>query len=140
MILLASRTSVPDMVFRWAIRLSLTCSLLLTIGCGQSQPKPVDADLAATLFQSVLDAWQSGQSIEKFTEGKDSLIIQEDDWTDGCQLVSYEILKSRPRDANLIVEVKLELVSGENETRFSRTREYIVSTHPVKTVFRNLMN
>jgi hypothetical protein len=99
----------------------------------------VDVEVAAAVFKTALDHWQAGEPIELLNQGKDPIVVQEFDWMDGLALVSYRILKSTPRDANLIVEVELELENKSKASSTKRTREYIVSSHPVKTVFRNLM-
>lgn len=114
--------------------------LAITAGCGQTRPKPVDVETADAVIKSVLDKWQAGQTIDDLRQQKDSIVVQENYWA-GYKLNSYRIIKSTPRDSNLIVEVELELQDKTNDSdAISRVREYIVSTHPAKTVFRNLMN
>lgn len=107
-------------------------------GCGRTTLRPVDANVADAVLKTALDNWQAGHSIQDLKQQNEPIIVQESDWSDGLALVSYRILKSTPRDANLIVEVELELENTTKASAFIRKREYIVSSHPVKTVFRNL--
>lgn len=123
--------------------LAFVLCLLIGIhsGCGRNAPRPVNIDVADAVLKSAFDSWKSGESIQDLKQQKDSIVVQESDWSDGLVLVSYKVLNSSPRDSNLIVEVELELKNpSDDETTIVKKREYIVSSHPAKTVFRNLMN
>lgn len=110
-------------------------------GCSKKTPTPVDADVASAVLKTTLDSWKTGETIQELKQQNDPIIVQESDWSDGLKLVSYRIVKSTPRDANLVVEVELELIDeSDDASPFKKKREYLVSSHPVKTVFRNMMN
>lgn len=108
-------------------------------GCGGSgSPHPVDSDTARETLRSVLQSWQDGDTPESWAEHSPEVVVQDFDWKGGSTLQSFEIVGSGEAvDANLICEVKLNLVTPEGEES-ERTVMYEVGTSPTLTVFRKV--
>lgn len=116
----------------------LTCFLVLS-GCGGSgSPYPVESSKARETLQAVLQSWQDGDSPESWAEKSPEVIVQDMDWKTGSKLNSFEIIGTGEAvDANLVCDVKLNLVTPEGEA-VDRTVTYLIGTDPVLTVFRKV--
>lgn len=105
-------------------------------GCGGAGYKVTPDVARKTLFQ-VLDHWKDGGEIDSMRKKTPEIVVQDFDWTGGAKLVNYEVLgDGEPRDANLVVKVKLTL-QDTKEKELSKVVTYVVSTAPKLTVFRD---
>ena len=107
-------------------------------GCSPYPTKaaPVDEELALQTLTSFLEAWKGGRAIEELAREPVPVVGQDFDWMSGKQLLSYRISGSGiPQDANLRVEVELDL-TDQSESKRTKKVIYIVGTDPSLTVFR----
>jgi hypothetical protein len=117
------------------------CAVLMFLlaGCSDIPPKaaPVVPERARTALVAALDTWQAGQSIESLASATPAIVVQDFDWMQGKQLVSYQIEgDGESQDANLRIDVELELSEGGGKSATKRV-SYIVGTDPSLTVFRS---
>lgn len=111
---------------------------LIVGGCGGPRLYKVDPDVARRTLTHALDQWKSGADPESLRAAKPEIVVQDFDWIGGAKLQQYEILgDGEPRDANLVVKVKLTLRDQE-EKESSKVVTYLVGTAPVLTVFRDM--
>jgi hypothetical protein len=125
---------------RWAWACGIVCLLLLA-GCSQgtAQSNPVDESKAEDTLMHALDSWKEGETIESLQEQSTKIVVQDVDWTRGAKLLEYEVVGApEPKDANLIVRVKLKL-EDDSGTPSEKTVTYVVGTTPALTVFRDLL-
>lgn len=117
-------------------------SCLVLAGCAQGtyQSAPVDAPVARSTLERVLETWKGGEAIDSLRKQSPSVVVQDFDWLNGLELVDYEVLdKGKEADANLIAHVKLSLKDRQG-AQFAKTVTYLVGTAPVLTVFRDMMH
>jgi hypothetical protein len=116
-------------------------AMLLIVGCG-GPPKPpegVDASLARTSLERVLNAWKEKSKPDALRQDSAAPIhAADEDWIMGYELVRYEISADAPQpigSASLRYEVQLELKSPQGQ-RVDRKAKYLVSTSPSVSVVR----
>ena len=72
---------------------------------------------AREALRTALDAWKAGAKIESLATGSPEIIAQDFDWMQGKKLVSYKVEgDGLPQDANLRVDVELELADDAGAT------------------------
>lgn len=119
----------------------ICCCLLaaaggLIVGCF-NKSQPVVPEKAREALRTALDAWKAGASMESLSTGSAEIIAQDIDWMQGQKLISYKVEgDGLPQDANLRVDVELELAGGTGGSTKKRV-SYIVGTAPHLTVFRS---
>ncbi|APW63951.1 hypothetical protein [Paludisphaera borealis] len=111
---------------------------LSVAGCSGGVANPVDPDRARVALKSALDHWKSGGDPLSMPTSATPMTVQDLEWQSGAKLVDYEVLgDGEPADANLRVKVKLTLAGkGKNA---EKTVNYLVTTSPAVTVFRDAM-
>ena len=127
-------------------KLALACLAMgvsaLLAGCGPnkvSKQPLVDESKAKEILIVVLDGWKEGKKPEDFGTQSPAVIVQDIEWLRGAKLSEYTITgKHTPKDANLISQVQLKMVSPEGK-EVSKTVNYIVGTSPKLSVFREIM-
>jgi len=117
----------------------LSAILALTVsGCSKGVANPVDPDRARVALRSALDHWKSGGDPPSIPSSSLPMTVQDLEWQSGAKLVNYEVLgDGEPADANLRVKVKLTLAGRGKNTE--KTVNYLVTTSPAVTVFRDAM-
>lgn len=112
----------------------------LLFGCGGPvRAKPVQVDVAHKTLVDVLDHWKGGGSIEDLRKRRPEIVAQEFFWTKGMKLQEYRILDDgRSENANLRCEVELTLIPEDGGAPTKKTVNYLIGTHPVLTVFREV--
>lgn len=111
----------------------LCLGLLAVSGCGAPANQVVDNDLARATLVRMLEHWQAGGSSQECQTWDPPVVVGFSSWESGAKLKSFRLGESRALDANLFVNVDLELdVEGRTE---KVTQQYCVSTAPVLTVF-----
>jgi hypothetical protein len=119
----------------WLPCIGVLCASVVA-GCGGSGYK-VAPDIARPTLIQVLDHWKAGGEPESLRTERPEIVVQDFDWIGGAKLVDYEVLgDGEPRDANLVVQVKLTLQDAK-EKESSKVVTYLVSTAPKRTVFRD---
>lgn len=110
------------------------------IGCQAKKAAAVEEDIAMNSLKTTLDAWQNGKSKEELSVDDRPIVAQDLDWTNGKKLKSYKVLKQTRRDANLIVDVQLEIIDETSGSARQSSVEatYVVGTSPEITVFRDM--
>ncbi|MBU6172232.1 MAG: hypothetical protein KGQ60_00415 [Planctomycetes bacterium] len=112
------------------------CILILTwIGC--SQPRVPVSDLAAakSMVEKVMESWKSGASIDEFRQSS-GIIVSEDLWKRGQTLLSYQ-MKGEGEMLGPNVRFRITLsCSDKSGKKSERTFNYLVTTVPEKTFFR----
>jgi hypothetical protein len=104
-------------------------------GCSKGVADPVDPDRARVALKSALDHWKSGGDPLSMPT---PMTVQDLEWQSGAKLVDYEVLgDGEPADANLRVKVKLTLAGKGKNTE--KTVNYLVTTSPAVTVFRDAL-
>lgn len=123
---------------RRACGLLAMLAVLSIAGCSGSVANPVDPDRARGALKSALDHWKSGGDPLSLPTSATPMTVQDLEWQSGAKLVDYEVLgDGDPADANLRVKVKLTLAGkGKNA---EKTVDYLVTTSPAVTVFRDIM-
>lgn len=107
-------------------------------GCSKGVANPVDPDRARVALRSALDHWKSGGDPLAMPTSATPMTVQDLEWQSGARLVDYEVLgDGEPADANLRVKVKLTLAGKGKNTE--KTVNYLVTTSPAVTVFRDSM-
>lgn len=114
--------------------LSCFCLGLLALsGCGAPANQVVNSDLARTTLVRMLEHWQGGGASQECQSWDPPLVVGFSSWESGAKLQRFQLGEARALDANLFVNVDLELVvDGRTETV---RQQYCVSTDPVLTVF-----
>jgi hypothetical protein len=111
---------------------------LTTSGCSKGVANPVDPDRARVALKAALDHWKSGGDPLSMPTSATPMTVQDLEWQSGAKLVDYEVLgDGDPADANLRVKVKLTLAGKGKNTE--KTVNYLVTTSPAVTVFRDAM-
>lgn len=114
----------------------------LLAGCGAnkvSKQPVVDEAKAKETLVVVLDGWKAGKKPEDFGSQSPVIIVQDIEWLRGAKLNDYTVTgKHTPKDANLISQVQLKMVSPEGK-EVNKTVNYIVGTSPKLSVFREIM-
>lgn len=109
-----------------------------TAGCAQGVAHPVDPDRARDALKTALDHWKSGGDPLSMPSSATPMTVQDLEWQSGAKLVDYQILGDGvPADANLRVKVKLTL-AGKGK-KAEKTVNYLVTTSPAVTVFRDML-
>lgn len=111
-------------------------SIAAVFGCSRipSKAGPVSPEKARAALKTTLDAWQAGKTAESLAQESPAIIAQDLDWLQGKKLKSYKVLRDTEQDANLRVEVEIQLDGSDSP----RKAVYIVGTDPKLTVFRAL--
>ncbi|MDR3621689.1 MAG: hypothetical protein P4L85_20220 [Paludisphaera borealis] len=128
-----------DLRSRRSARGALAMLVALSVaGCSGGVANPVDPDRARVALKSALDHWKSGGDPLSMPTSATPMTVQDLEWQSGAKLVDYEVLgDGEPADANLRVKVKLTLAGkGKNA---EKTVNYLVTTSPAVTVFRDAM-
>jgi hypothetical protein len=107
-------------------------------GCSGGVANPVDPNRALDALKTALDHWKSGGDPLAMPTSSTPMTVQDLEWQSGAKLVDYQVLgEGVPADANLRVKVKLTLAGkGKNA---EKTVNYLVTTSPAVTVFRDSM-
>jgi len=117
-------------------RLWLATAVVLLAGCGNVQTRSVDADLARETLVKTLEHWQNGGEATECQSWTPPVVVGHSRWQDGAKLSGFKLADARAFDANLFVNVELQVSqAGRSETI---TEQYCVSTTPVLTVFRTM--
>jgi hypothetical protein len=107
--------------------------LLVLSGCGAPTNQGVDSDLARATLVRMLEHWQAGGNSQECQTWDPPVVVGFSAWESGTKLARFQLGEARALDANLFVNVDLELVvGGRTETV---QQQYCVSTAPVLTVF-----
>lgn len=111
----------------------LLATLVFLSGCGAPANQVVDSDVARATLVRTLEHWQSGGLSQECQSWDPPVVVGFSSWESGAKLKSFRLGESRALDANLFVNVDLELdVEGRTEKVM---QQYCVSTAPVLTVF-----
>lgn len=125
------------------IRRIVCVSLLLLCvpSCSDSGVRyPVRPDVARETLVSALTQWKNGARPEALSTADPVIIVQDVDWTGGAKLDQFELADDgQVQDANLSVSVRLTIVHPDGRKE-ARDVWYLVSTDPVRTVFRDLFH
>jgi hypothetical protein len=107
--------------------------VLVLSGCGAPANQVVDSEIARATLVRMLEHWQSGGASQECQSWDPPVVVGFSSWESGAKLKSFRLGDSRALDANLFVNVDLELdVEGRTE---KVTQQYCISTAPVLTVF-----
>jgi hypothetical protein len=107
-------------------------------GCSSGVANPVDPDRARDALKSALDHWKSGGDPLSMPTSATPMTVQDLEWQSGAKLLDYQVLgDGEPADANLRVKVKLTLAGKSKNAE--KTVNYLVTTSPAVTVFRDSM-
>ena len=120
-----------------------TLATLLLPGCSNpSSAHAVDMPRARDALKIVLDEWKKGESPQSLASASTPIVVQDFDWAAGAKLIDYEIVDDgRAFDANLRVQVKLNMSGGQNQSQAKPAEKrvwYLVTTSPKLTVFRDM--
>ena len=89
---------------------------------------------------TALDHWKSGGDPLSMPSSSTPMTVQDLEWQSGARLLDYEVLGDGvPADANLRVKVKLTLANKAKGKNAEKTVNYLVTTSPAVTVFRDSM-
>lgn len=117
---------------------ALALGFMFTPGCSSlpAKAEPVDPEMALATLARFLEAWQDGISIEALAQEQPPIVGQDFDWMKGENLLGFQVLEpGLAQDANLRVEVELELGDGNGKRRTKKVA-YLVGTDRALTVFR----
>ncbi len=121
-----------------AIHAALCAVLALLAGCsGGGGSGEVDVDRAQEVLRLALDHWKKGESIDSLKAGSPAIVAQDFDWMAGQTLVSYEVEgQGKNENVNQRIPVRLTL-RDKGGKELTKTVNYLVSTSPALTVFRD---
>jgi hypothetical protein len=110
--------------------------LSLLTGCGSPANQPVDPEIARATLVRTLEHWQQGGAATDCQAWNPPVVVGHSPWQDGAKLSGFKLTAERSLDANLFVNVEMQLSQGgRTETMME---QYCVSTDPVVTVFRTM--
>lgn len=120
---------------RFTIAIALT--LVVQSGCSRGLGPNADLGVADSALQTGLDAWKSGKSQEDLEKGRPSIIMNEDDWRVGKQLLEFKMEKGAMagRQVRCRVHIKLQDKDG---TTTERDAVYIIDTTPRIVIVRDI--
>lgn len=111
--------------------------LLTLAGCGASSgPVKLDKQVAQDGFKAFLEAWKAGEQQTALKDKKPSIVANDPAWANGAKLVSYQLVDMEKNDGSNLrptVELVLQTAQGQRTTQIT----YVVTSHPVITVFRD---
>lgn len=126
-------------------RFALTACALLMLsfamtGCAEPRAADVDVELARRTLVQVLEHWKSGGEIDDFRSQSPEIVIQEELWYSGRQLLDFTLQDAaRPVNANWFCDVELVVASEDGGKPQRKTVTYAVGTDPVLTVFHSML-
>jgi hypothetical protein len=110
----------------------------LLSGCGGGEQVVDDATVRATLTRT-LDAWVAGTPPRELEHGEPSVIVVDQQWSEGARLVDYDMVGAGSFDGRTLrAEVELQLLRPRDRAAVKTRAEYVVGTHPVITVVRSM--
>jgi hypothetical protein len=110
--------------------------LLSAVGCGGNDSGAASEESARAALTNALDAWKSGRTADEMRRQTPEVVVGDSAWKQGRKLTSYQIGNGQFDGKNLRVPVTLTLAQpprGSNKLIVN----YIVSTKPVITIFRD---
>jgi hypothetical protein len=110
----------------------------LVSGCGPrgAVDLSLDKEVARESLTAFLEAWKGGKKPADLQNQKPPIIVGEQEWESGTQLVSYELVGDEiDAGANLHASAELTLKRAEGSESRQRV-EYVIGTEPAITIFR----
>ena len=105
-------------------------------GCGE-ELAPGDEAAARKTLAAALDAWVAGVSAAQLRQQSPAIIVVDQDWTEGCRLVDYELTGAGLFDGrNLRASVALTLQRPPTGPAKRIAASYVVGMQPIITVVR----
>lgn len=124
-------------------KFSIACLLIVACGCGRGNyvpPGPSDPAQAKQALTQALDAWRSGNKIESMPSSSPAVIVSDEEWASGTQLLNYEIQgDGKTFGTSVRLNATLELRGSGGQTQRKKAL-YQVATNPVLTVSRSDAN
>lgn len=116
--------------------LCLATSLALaacTLGCGAT--RPVDPDAAVATLRAALDTWKGGQAAGPMAPTP-GFVVGDPRWQAGYRLLDYRTA-GPPAPSGLDLRCAVDLwLQGPRGKKLRERADYIVTTHPARTVIR----
>jgi hypothetical protein len=116
----------------------LPLGAFLMLGCGgPSLQEPADPGRAREVLQTVLDAWQRGETPDSVRAASPAIHVNDPDWQAGCRLTRYRITADGGRAGiDLRYPVTLTLRNPSGQT-IQKNTTYLVGTSLLLTVVRH---
>jgi hypothetical protein len=120
-------------------RFTIAIALILVVqfGCSRRLDPDVDPAAADIALRTGLDAWKSGKSPEDLEKARPSIIMNEDDWRTGKQLLDFTMDKGAKSGRQVRCKVHIKL-QGKDGTTTERDAVYIIDTTPRIVIVRDL--
>jgi len=129
---LGTRIPCPGWLFCCALSLCFSIA-----GCGKRNA-PAEPELARTSLETALGAWKSGESPDALAKRTPPITMADFSWKAGQKLTDFRLSGEPANDGvNLHFQVELTLVSPQGATVNEKVG-YIVGTHPLITIFREV--
>ena len=110
--------------------------LVFTTGCGPRKVPLSDGHQAKELAEKLLRQWKSGASIDDLSRQTPPIFVSEDLWKNGAKLSDFQILgDGEMLGPNVRFKISLKC-SGKDGKMMERSFNFLVTTTPALTFFR----
>ena len=114
---------------------ALLCCLLAS-GCGPAKVPPSDTKQALELVDKLMGEWKSGVTVEELAKMTPPTFVNEALWKSGAKLTDYKVVgEGEMLGPNVRFKISLKY-TGKNGTAAERSFNYLVTTTPALTFFR----
>ena len=118
------------------LALIIILTLCLLPGCHRTlhaDVSPADADKA---LQTALEAWKGGKSQADLEKGQPSIIMNEDDWRTGKQLLEFKMENGSLSGRQVRCKVHIKLQDKDGKAT-EKDATYIIDTTPRIVIVRD---
>lgn len=106
-------------------------------GCSQQPSVPMsDMAKARQVAEKVLDAWKSGAAMESMKNETPPIVVSEDLWRNKATLTSYKFQGDGERMGTNVRHKVLLIYADKSGKKMERTFNYLITTVPAVTFFR----
>lgn len=116
--------------------LTIALMFLVVAGCGRRNVEPAgasDSSKAKQALTQALDAWRSGAK----PDSVNGVIVADEEWAGGTQLLSYELLGDAKTHGNSIRQQATLEVRGPDGQAARKKALYQIATSPVVSISRS---
>jgi hypothetical protein len=118
------------------LALFIVLSLLVLSGCSRGLGPDADANTGGKALETALDAWKNGKTQEDLAKASPSIIMNEDDWRVGKQLLEFKVEDSAMSGRQLRCHVRIKLQDKDGKTQEQKAT-YIIDTTPRIVIVRD---
>ncbi len=129
---MSHRRSFHDLLI--VVPIVLCC--VFSSGCGPATVPPSDTKQALELVDKLMGQWKSGATVEELAKMTPPIFVSEALWKSGARLTDYKVVgEGEMLGPNVRFKISLKYI-GKNGTSEERSYNYLVTTTPALTFFR----